>query len=323
MKLSLASARKNLKRLNYHLQHAPFSLLPYAIKRKNREALLREFRALPKETQQTIQQRVDYYNKLSHTPQSFDTHEVVAHFQRRPEWGSFYFYDLGKLLPYFPADARFNCEFGDVNYIPTLPAFCKSRPITANADNANAVLLKLDSFRHFYIEHDPYTFAEKQAKLVWRGSAYQPWRTRFLEQYHNHPLCDIGCVVDVSKNTPYHRAEMSIAQQLRYRYIMSIEGNDVATNLKWIMASRSVVVMPRPKYETWLMEGRLQANVHYIEVQDDYADLAEKIHFYEQHHAATEKIVHQAQAWMQPFFHRKQELITSILVMQKYFNAQA
>ena len=39
------------------------------------------------------------------------------------------------------------------------------------------------------------------------------------------------------------------------------------------MSSNSVAVMPRPKYESWFMEGRLQPGVHYIEIKDDYSDL--------------------------------------------------
>ena len=113
---------------------------------------------------------------------------------------------------------------------------------------------------------------------------------------------------------------MSVPEQLRYKYLLSIEGNDVATNLKWIMASQSVCLMTRPKYETWLMEGRLQPEVHYIGLEDDYSDLSEKLRFYEANPQAAEKIVQQAQQWMQPFFDAKLERIVSLMVMQKYFD---
>ena len=44
---------------------------------------------------------------------------------------------------------------------------------------------------------------------------------------------------------------------LNYKFILAIEGYDVATNLKWIMSSNSLAVMPRPTYATWFMEGTL------------------------------------------------------------------
>lgn len=112
---------------------------------------------------------------------------------------------------------------------------------------------------------------------------------------------------------------MSIQNQLRYKFILSIEGNDVATNLKWIMASKSLCFMVTPKYETWLMEGLLQPNVHYVHLQDDYSDLDEKLTFYRKNPDAAEKIIMNANKWMQPFFDKKQELITSLLVLKKYF----
>ena len=66
-------------------------------------------------------------------------------------------------------------------------------------------------------------------------------------------------------------------EMMAYRYIVSVEGNDVATNLKWAMASRSVVLMPRPRLETFFAEGLLQEYVHYIPIKDDCSDLVEQL----------------------------------------------
>src|SRR3712207_8514316 len=41
--------------------------------------------------------------------------------------------------------------------------------------------------------------------------------------------------------------------------------------------------MPRPRYETWFMEGRLRADYHYIEIADDYSDLEAKLKYYIDH----------------------------------------
>ena len=49
-----------------------------------------------------------------------------------------------------------------------------------------------------------------------------------------------------------------------HRYHLSLEGNDVATDLKWKLASGSLVLMPPPTKEGWLMEGRLQPWIHYV-----------------------------------------------------------
>lgn len=309
---------RRLHKLAFYVRHAPAAKLPHAWFRQSPDAALKAFRLLPEHEQQIITRRVEYYNQLN---QSFsipiEHQELAGTFQRNGR-NSSYFYDLKTLLRHFPATQAFEFLSGDIDYVPPRPVFVKSRPISDN--NANAVLLKLDSVRHFYVVNDPYAFADKQDKLVWRGAAHQPHRTYFLEQFHHHPFCDVGCVHEKSRHTPYHRDYLSVHDQLRYRYILSIEGNDVATNLKWIMHSQSVCVMRTPRFETWLMEGLLQADVHYIHLEDDYANLDEKLTFYRNRPAATQKIIANANQWMQPFLNRQLETITQLLVMQKYFH---
>ena len=46
------------------------------------------------------------------------------------------------------------------------------------------------------------------------------------------------------------------------------------------MSSKSVAVMPKPKFESWFMEATLIPNFHYIEIKDDYSDLNDKLEYY-------------------------------------------
>lgn len=112
---------------------------------------------------------------------------------------------------------------------------------------------------------------------------------------------------------------MPLAGQLRYKFILSLEGNDVATNLKWIMASNSVCMMRRPRYETWFMEGRLRGGEHYIELDDDFSDLDEKIRHYLLRPRETERIIANARHHVTQFTNPRIERIVSLLVLQKYF----
>ena len=66
-------------------------------------------------------------------------------------------------------------------------------------------------------------------------------------------------------------------EQLKYKYILSIEGNDVATGLKWQLASNSVVFMAKPTTVSFLMEDLLLPYVHYVPVKDDYSNLVEMV----------------------------------------------
>ena len=50
-------------------------------------------------------------------------------------------------------------------------------------------------------------------------------------------------------------------EQLKCRYLLAVEGNDVASGLKWMLASNSVVLMAPPRRETWLAESRLRVGM--------------------------------------------------------------
>jgi hypothetical protein len=103
---------------------------------------------------------------------------------------------------------------------------------------------------------------------------------------------------------------------------MSLEGNDVASNLKWVMSSNSIAVMPKPTCETWFMEGTLIPNYHYIEIKPDFSDLIEKLEYYIAHPDEAEEIIRHAHEYVDRFLNRRRERIISWLVMDRYFRFQ-
>jgi hypothetical protein len=119
----------------------------------------------------------------------------------------------------------------------------------------------------------------------------------------------------------HYRPWLSIHQQLRFKYIISVEGNDVATNLKWIMHSNSLCLMPRPRFETWFLESRLVAGVHYAELSDDFSNLQDVFEHYEQHPAQALAIIHQAQAYTRQFLDTSADNVLAQHVCQAYFEA--
>jgi len=80
--------------------------------------------------------------------------------------------------------------FGDVNWIPTAPAFVKRRPITG--DHRNGVLLPLDVRRHMFFPLDSFSFHSKIPAMVWRGVGFQPHRHLFLQKTSLISSCDAG-----------------------------------------------------------------------------------------------------------------------------------
>ena len=69
----------------------------------------------------------------------------------------------------------------------------------------------------------------------------------------------------------------SFAEMQSYKVILSLEGNDVSSALKWNLLSNSVVLMPPPTKTSWAMEELLEPWVHYIPVHANLSNLEEQI----------------------------------------------
>lgn len=262
-----------------------------------------------------IMQRVEYYNKLERTPIPIDAPTLGEH---RIEENKVYFFDTYEYTRYFDDQLRWVFVPGDVTHVPDHPAIVKSRPLTP--DNANSVVMKLDKVRHFTFIKDHKTFAEKKDMVIFRGkTADKASRIRFMEMYFGHPMCDLG---DVSRHSPrpeWRVNKMTLRAHLDYKFVMALEGIDVASNLKWIMSSNSLAVMPRPTCETWFMEGTLIPNHHYVEIKPDYSDLIERVEYYIAHPEEAQRIIDNANEYVRQFWNDEREDIISLLVLKKYF----
>lgn len=277
-----------------------------------------------------IMRRVDYYNRM-HTswrvsPQdkaeyaknTFSYTGTLGDYHRRL-FKTVYYFDQHDVTRWFPKDLRWNYCPGDVYFIPDQPTIVKSRPLAG--DNRNSVLLKLNKQRHFMFVNDRKSFREKQDMAIFRGKIRQSRiRTRFLDMYFDHPMFDCG-VVGVNEGCPerWMRPKKTIREHLDYKFIMALEGNDVASDLKWVMSSNSVAVMTHPTCESWFMEGTLVPDYHYIMVKDDLSDLPEKLRYYIDHPAEAEAIIKHAHEYIRQFRNEERELLISLLVMARYF----
>ena len=257
---------------------------------------------------------IDYYCKVKQ-PVSLEKGIKVRDINLLKNSG--YTYDLYNILYPFREELSFNFIPGDVTTVPDYPAFVKSRPI--DGKNENSVLLPLDSQRHFRFVNDRIRYADKLDGVVWRGAAYQEHRLRFLESCSGLSFINAGnTAVEKNGNVSFAKPQMSIKEQLKYKFVLSLEGNDVATNLKWIMSSNSVCIMPRPKYETWFKEGTLIPNYHYIEVLDDYSNIKEIYEEFLKNEKECHSIIKNANNFVGEFLNYDQRLMTSRLVVSRY-----
>jgi hypothetical protein len=270
------------------------------------------------ERKAAIDARVAYYNRMSSPFRLPSSAERAGDFTFAGK-SSAYCFDFRNLIQCLPRDCKVDYQFGDVTEIPDEPRFVKSRPIRRDATNRNSVLLKLNSVRHYQFVEDHTPFREKRPMAVWRGKSNRQHRIDFATRFIGHPLCDIGCTQHKEPEAqPYHKDFMCIEEQLQHQFVVSVEGIDVATNLKWIMASNSLCMMRRPRFETWFMEGALVPGYHYVELADDHSDLPEKVRYYQDHPDEAEAIIANANRYVTKFYDQQMEQTIALLVIQKY-----
>ena len=220
-------------------------------------------------------ERIDYYCKTS-LYKNWGTTFIKD--LEKPKTPKAYYFDTWEYARFFDKNLPLNFVFGDVIHIPDLPSIVKSRPIGNH--NQNSILLNLDKVRHFVWIKDDQPFFQKKNILYGRAAVFQSHRHDFYKKYFEHPLCDLGQINKNGGDPKWIKPKSSLQEHLNHKFILSLEGNDVASNLKWIMSSNSIAVMPKPKYETWFMEGKLQSGRHFIEIKPDYSNLEEQLNFY-------------------------------------------
>ena len=314
----LSYRNKNNKILYYFINYLR-QLIPSIYFQKKLITQLNKFENLDSKKQDQLLYRLNYYNQLTENKPLSSKALQLSKIKLLKSIKTYYF-DLYEYSRYFKNNLKGFFLFGDITYVPIEPSFVKSRPI--NEDNINAVILKWNKIRHFtFIANDSISFLEKKSQLLFRGKVHtsQPQRIKFLEKYHGHKLCNIGKVNSNSLNSNWMAKRMTINEQLHYKFILCLEGNDVASNLKWVMSSNSIAVMPKPKFETWFMEGILVADHHYILIKDDYSDLEEKLNFYIENPKKASSIIENAHKHVSQFQDQQTEDLLSLMVIDKYF----
>lgn len=204
-------------------------------------------------------------------------------------------------------------RFGDNTDRLDRPTLVKTRRI----GDPNGILLPLNRARHWDYTAELATadipFAKKKMAVVWRGTTTgkskdgfkfgeQP-RTRLVRTWKGKRPDINVCYSAVTQGKDKQCAglvgkPMTMKQQLGYALVVAVEGNDVASNLKWILASNSVPVMPPPRFESWLLESQLAPFVHYLPVRPDFADLAAALEWAKAHPAECAAMAKEGQKFV-------------------------
>jgi len=183
----------------------------------------------------------------------------------------------------------FKLYWGDLSYGIKEPTFVKSRP---KKNYYKSVLLPLEDIylfsNEFYKIKNDISFEKKKNGIVWRGvnsgftnEHHRANRYELVSKFYNNnnKNFNIGFSymnynkIEQEKNNNFIKGVLSIEEQLKYKFILSVEGNDFATNLLWILLSNSIPICPVHYIETWSMETKLKPWIHYVPVKNDFGDL--------------------------------------------------
>jgi hypothetical protein len=109
-----------------------------------------------------------------------------------------------------------------------------------------------------------------------------------------------------------YNLKASVQHMLTFKYLLMLPGNDVATGLKWAMASNSVVFMPTPRKESWLMEGMLVPWKHYVPVEEP-RELDARLQWAREHDNECVQISRRANAWIESILNQMFEPVPMLV----------
>ena len=203
----------------------------------------------------------------------------------------------------------------------SFPMFAKSRGL----GGGNILVQGMEKQRHWGWAcslEDRHEWEDKKVGAVWRGGPtgfsrdYTQFdlipRVAFVKQYFDFDPKESKIDVGFNKLSQgleqelkdFVKPKMDREEMLKHKFVISIQGNDVATNLKWIVASNSVPFMPKPTVESWFLEGTLVAGEHYVELvwtEGAGWDLEEKIQFCIENDAKCKEIALNGKRFMEHY----------------------
>lgn len=81
-----------------------------------------------------------------------------------------------------------------------------------------------------------------------------------------------------------------IRKQEEQKMLISIEGNDLASGLKWMLYSTSVVLMVPPTKMSFALENFLEPWIHFVPLKADWSDLEKMVDWVHENDGEAEQI---------------------------------
>ena len=190
-------------------------------------------------------------------------------------------------------------------------------------EGISPIIWMLEMCRHW----DPLEFARqedtkwehKKLGALWRGDltgrhmhqltdeqvCFGNQRCRFVFNHRDSKYIDAGLSDGLNwlssgniSGVPIIKGRVTMQQIQQYKVIISFEGNDVASGLKWSLLSESVVLMPEPTRTSWAMEELLEPWVHYIPMYPNGSNAEEMIRWVGDNDEKAKRIAERGRLFM-------------------------
>ena len=245
------------------------------------------------------------------------------------------------LVPHF-RKVRYAATVYDIEHAAPSTKTClrnsERNPLRTNSpvQAMQPVIWKLNSKRHYglieEVDANDVPWGDKKNAAIFRGclsggrgdgynresSDYENCMTmrrcRLVYESDQSSLIDakitnlLGFVNETIRDVQLLSERVTLEEQLRYKALIMLEGNDVSSGLKWALYSNSVVLMPPPTMTSYAMEELLEPYVHYVPLDPSLDNVEEQMQWIIEHDEEAQKIAQRGKLWIEDlFFHPQAE----------------
>lgn len=205
------------------------------------------------------------------------------------------------------------------------PCLMKTR--LSNDISNNSIIIKTNIRRHWTSIRkvlNDISFEKKKNEIIFRGSSTgcdEKLREKFCSLYRNKYDVGISNLCHGCNDKKLLKNKLTINEMCKYKFIVSIRGNDKDSGLNWKLFSNSVVLMRKPKFHSWLCENFLEEYVHYVPLNDSLTNLDEQFTWCMKNLEKCKKIAKESKKFIQTFLNEKNEKEMISRVFNHYQNS--
>lgn len=152
------------------------------------------------------------------------------------------------------------------------------------------------------------------------GAENRPRSPRRTQWQRSTSRTDRFVGTSISRLLHMKTSNMDMRDLMQFKYIIIVEGNDVASSLPWVLSTDSVPLMAPPTIEAWLLHGDLVPWHHYVPLRPDFSDLEERVRWLESNPTEAMHIARAGREYAAPFGDPRRDVAVASEVMREYLS---